>query len=100
MSEQISEKQNNLPAEVEDKKIEKQVNRLVKALDRVYGNSWSIIWRNFLAGLTHAIGATVGYALFLGITILIAEKLGVFSAVRSFWQELPFNQLNQTFGAT
>jgi len=74
------------------KKVDKHILKLARAVERVYGNPWSITWRNFLAGLVHAIGATMGYVLFMALSIFIAQKLGLFKPVSNFWKNLPMNR--------
>lgn len=76
--------------------MEHTLSKLVAAIERTYGNTWSLMWRNFLAGFTKALGATIGYALFVGVLYLVAQKLGLFETVQNFWNELmsqiPLNQ--------
>jgi len=86
--------QDKSSVEVPSKPTDKNVIKLLTAIDKVYGSTWRLAWRNFLAGLMHALGATIGYVLFIGLAILIADKLGVFDSIQNFWQgllkQLPF----------
>jgi hypothetical protein len=86
----------NPPQQQPQERINKNINHLAKAIDRVYGTPWNLLWRNFLSGIMRALGATVGYVLFIGIAVFIARQLGVFDALEGYWNSvvsrLPFEQ--------
>ena len=81
--------------QIPDKKVEKNVKRIAEAIEHVYGSSWQLVWRNFVAGIVHALGVTIGYVLFLAIAIFIAQQLGIFDALtglwETFWNRLPLD---------
>jgi len=80
-------------------KIEKNIQELTNAIDKTYGKTWAIMWRNFTAGIFRALGATVGYVLFIGLAVVIAQKLGVFQIIQDSWNsfmdKLPINQAQE-----
>jgi len=52
------------------------VERLIQALDRTYHHMGNLMWRNFIAGLMYAFGATIGFAIVLGAAAYILRGLG------------------------
>src|SRR3990167_8444505 len=81
-------------------KADAHTKRLVRALEQAYGSPWNLLWRSFFAGFMRALGATVGYILFISLAILIAKKFGVFDALQEMWnsliQKLTFTTPSQT----
>ena len=80
-------------------KIERNIAKLAEAVERLYGGAASLIWRNFLAGFSRAIGLIAAYLLFIALGIFIAYRTGAFQMAQNFWstfsQNLPFRELQQ-----
>ncbi|MEK9165907.1 MAG: DUF5665 domain-containing protein [Patescibacteria group bacterium] len=75
-------------SELSSEQIEKNIVKLAHAVEKTYGSAWSVIWRNFLAGITRAFGITFGYVAITVLLFFIAKKLGVFEAIQDFWKNL------------
>lgn len=78
----------------EEKKAEKNLERMAQAIERTYGNTWFVMRRNFLAGLANALGSTVGYMIVIAVIVFIAIQLGVFTKLQQTWQNAT-NQITE-----
>lgn len=56
---------------------QKTIDRLVESVNRAYGSSAHSFWRGFLWGLGRGLGATVGLALIIGISIYLLKASGL-----------------------
>lgn len=75
-------------SELSSEQTEKNIAKLAQAVEKTYGSAWSVIWRNFLAGIMRAFGITFGYIAITVLLFFIAKKLGVFESVQNFWKNL------------
>ena len=56
---------------------QKTIDRLVEAINRGYASSGRLFWRGFLWGLARGLGATVGLALILGLSVYFLKASGL-----------------------
>lgn len=75
---------NPLPAS----QIDRTIAKLAHTLDAVYGNAWTIIWRNFLAGFMRVVGMIFAYMLILAIVFTIITKSGALGYVQGLWKNI------------
>lgn len=54
---------------------EASVDRLIIALEKVYHNPWHMMWRSFLHGLTAGVGATIGTALVVSLSVYVFQAV-------------------------
>jgi len=62
--------------EGEEREKAKQLDRLMRAIERVYHNPSHIIWRGFLIGLASGVGGVIGVALVIGLLGFLVRALG------------------------
>jgi len=84
--EKIKKANQETSPDLSTEKIHKNIFKLAKAVESVQHGTWSIIWRNFLAGLMRALGIVFGYIIVIGLLLFIAEKLGLFDVLQNLWQ--------------
>lgn len=75
-------------SELSSEQTGKNIAKLAQAVEKTYGSAWSVIWRNFLAGIMRALGVTFGYIIITVLLLFVAQKMGVFEAVQNFWKNL------------
>ncbi|HBH46203.1 MAG: hypothetical protein A2445_00640 [Candidatus Jacksonbacteria bacterium RIFOXYC2_FULL_44_29] len=76
------------PTKLPPEKINKNILELAKAVEHVYGRTGVLIWRNFLAGMMHAFGSIFAYVVVIGLSVFIAQQMGLFSAMQKTWQNI------------
>jgi|GEM_PF-1226767 len=54
----------------------KNLDRLIRAIDKAYHHPAPLIWRGFLIGLASGLGATIGVALVLAALGFMLRELG------------------------
>lgn len=54
----------------------KNLDRLLRAVDKAYHHPGPLVWRGFLIGLASGLGATIGVALVLATFGFILRELG------------------------
>jgi hypothetical protein len=67
---------------------DKNVAKLARAVEKTYGSTLGAMFRSFLTGVAYAFGAGIGYVAMLAILIFAAKKLGIFTIIEGFWQNL------------
>lgn len=56
---------------------QKTVDRLITAVELAYNRPGRLFWRGFLWGLGRGLGATVGLALILGVSVYFLKTSGL-----------------------
>ncbi|OGE77924.1 MAG: hypothetical protein A2751_02670 [Candidatus Doudnabacteria bacterium RIFCSPHIGHO2_01_FULL_46_14] len=67
---------------------QKTIDRLVETINRAYTRPGRMFWRGFLWGLGRGLGATVGLALILGISVYFLKASGLDKTFNSALQSL------------
>ncbi|HLC94504.1 MAG TPA: hypothetical protein VJH96_02975 [Patescibacteria group bacterium] len=83
----MDQQQSSLPPGTVDKRIK----QLTKAIEHVYGSSFGIAWRNFLAGFMKAFGGLIAYVLFIVVLFFVIQKTGVIKNIQTTWQNFTKN---------
>lgn len=71
--------------------VDKRIEQLTKAIERVYGSSFGIAWRNFLAGFMKAFGGLIAYVLFIVVLFFVIQKTGIIKNIQTTWQNFTKN---------
>ena len=54
----------------------RNLDRLVRAVDKAYHHPGPLVWRGFLIGLASGVGGTIGVAIVVGLLTLLVGQLG------------------------
>lgn len=74
--------------------IDRNVAKLARAVEATYGNFWSVVWRNFLAGFMRVLGMAAAYAIIMTVTIFILLKTGLFGQLQNVWKNITQGLIN------
>lgn len=70
----------------EDK--EKQIDRLISAIDKAYHHPGQLAARSFLSGLLSGLGATIGVAVVVAVLGLLIREFGGVPVIGQILQDL------------
>lgn len=68
MLEHVAKRIDNLATDLEKAELKEYVNLM--------RHPWSLIWRNFIAGLTRGIGIALGFTFFAATIVYLLQLLG------------------------
>lgn len=76
----------------EDKKVE----ALIRAAEKVYPSTKTLIWRSFLHGLFVALGTTVGLSIVFAVLTFIIAQLKLIPLLRDFVNTIKIEEVIPT----
>lgn len=59
-----------------DEKSQANLERLLRAIEKIYHTPGYLLWRSFIAGLASGLGATIGAAIVLALIGFLIRELG------------------------
>ncbi len=77
----------------DEKEGQKNLERLIKAIDKAYHNPGPLVWRGFLIGLASGVGGVIGIAIIIGLLGLLVAALGGVPVLGELLKSL-FNTVN------